>query len=159
MKISNMSNSKLFKVGGVSKINGQFKVRFTHDLMYVKGLTKAGNTEIELIEAPHEMTKTEMVAFLKTTELYNRAEYREAIDGRAEMYDPVTDQVKVARVAKVRVAKVSKQVLAGPVLSNKLPRGPVLAPVTQANLEEIRARSAQAVMDKIVATLSESEAV
>jgi hypothetical protein len=95
-----MANGKMFKVGGVSKINGEYKVRFTHDLTYVKGLAKAGNTDIELVEAPSEMTKIEMVAFLKTTDLYKRPEFKEAIDARGAMYEPKTVKVKAVKVTK-----------------------------------------------------------
>jgi hypothetical protein len=100
-----MAKDATYKVGGVSRLNGAVKVRFTHDVLYVKGLTKAGNTDVQLIEAPSLMTKEQMVEWLKTTDLYANAEYREAIDARAEMYAP-----KVAKAPKVKAVKPAKVV-------------------------------------------------
>jgi hypothetical protein len=103
-----MAKDVTYKVGGVSRLNGAVKVRFTHDVLYVKGLTKAGNTDVQLLEAPTEMTKAEMVAWLKTTELYQNPEYREAIDARAEMYAPKTPKVKAAKAPKAVKVKATK---------------------------------------------------
>jgi hypothetical protein len=95
-----------YTVAGVSKLNGEFKVRFAHDLMYVKGLSKAGNTDIELVEAPSAMDKPELTEWLKTTDLYNRAEFKEAIDDRSAMY------VKLAKAKAPKAVKVAKPVKA-----------------------------------------------
>ena len=43
--------NRLFSVAGVSRLHGEVKVRFATDLTYVKGLTKAGNTDVELVDA------------------------------------------------------------------------------------------------------------
>ena len=102
-----MAKDVTYKVGGVSRLNGAVKVRFTHDVLYVKGLTKAGNTDVQLLEAPSEMTKAEMVAWLKTTELYQNPEYREAIDARAEMYTPKVKAAKAPKAVKVKATKPS----------------------------------------------------
>ena len=67
-----------FTVAGVSKLNGKFKVRFTHDLTYVKGLTKAGNTEIELVDLPKAMTKDEAIAHVRANNLFALPEAAEA---------------------------------------------------------------------------------
>ena len=98
-----------FTVAGVSKLNGKFKVRFTHDLTYVKGLTKAGNTEIELVDLPKAMTKGECVKHLKTLDMYKRPEYQAAIDAADEKYNTVTS-VKVAgvKVSKKAVSAADK---------------------------------------------------
>ena len=45
-------SDKLFKIAGVSKLAGSFKVRFANDMTRVKVLAKTGHTEIELIELP-----------------------------------------------------------------------------------------------------------
>jgi type IV secretory pathway component VirB8 len=71
---------KLFKVGGVSKANNHVKVRFANDMTRVKILAKTGSTDIELLELPEAMTKSAIVTYLKTTELYAKPEYKEAID-------------------------------------------------------------------------------
>jgi hypothetical protein len=92
---------RLFSVAGVSRLHGEVKVRFATDTTYVKGLTKAGNTDVELFDAGREMSKPELVEFLKTTPLYENAEYRQAIDARAAMYAG-KDTVKVSKTSKAK---------------------------------------------------------
>lgn len=77
---------KKFKVGGVSKTKGQYKVRFANDMTRVKILAKT-DSDINLIELPTEMTKPELVTFLKTTSLYSDAECRMAIDAADTKYN------------------------------------------------------------------------
>lgn len=89
---------KQFKVGGVSKTKGQYKVRFANDLTRVKILAKT-DSDINLIELPSAMTKAELVTHLKSTELYANAEYRAAIDAADAKYNG-------AGVVKAKGAKV-----------------------------------------------------
>lgn len=78
--------NKLFKVGGVSKTKGQYKVRFAGDMTRVKILAKT-DSDINLLELPSEMTKPELVSFLKTTDLYANGDYRAAIDAADAKYN------------------------------------------------------------------------
>ena len=89
--------SNLFKVGGVSKTKGQYKVRFANDMTRVKILAKT-DSDINLIELPSAMTKPELTAHLKTTELYANAEYRAAIDAADAKYNGVV----TAKATKVK---------------------------------------------------------
>jgi hypothetical protein len=98
-------SDKLFKIAGVSKLAGSYKVRFANDMTRVKVLAKTGHTEIELMDLPKAMTKPELVTFLKTSELYNRAEFKQAIDAADEKYNG-SATVKVAGVT-VKSAKAS----------------------------------------------------
>ena len=101
-------SKKTYSVAGVSKLNGKFKVRFTHDLAYVKGLTKAGNTDVELIELPKAMVKGEAVKVLLASELMKRTEYAQAIEAADQKYNG-EKTVKVKAKAKVgKAAKSSK---------------------------------------------------
>lgn len=104
---------KQFKVGGVSKTKGQYKVRFAGDMTRVKILAKT-DSDINLLELPRAMTKPELVAFLKTTDLYANAEYRAAIDAADAKYNgsvsakatkvkPSLDAIKARAVAKEAV--------------------------------------------------------
>ena len=108
-----MSDTKTFAVGGVSKSKGGYKVRFAGDMTRVKILAKT-DTDINLVELPKAMTKSELVAFLKTSELYLKAEYKEAIDAADTKYNdagtvkvkasaPSMDAIK-ARASKKQVA-------------------------------------------------------
>jgi hypothetical protein len=62
-----MATDKKFAVAGVSTLNGKTKIRFANDSMRVKILAKNGHQDVELIELPHEMTKTEIAAHLVET--------------------------------------------------------------------------------------------
>lgn len=76
-----------YKVVGVSKLNGEMKVRFAHDMMYVKCLAKANNTDIELFEAPDGLDKAGLTAWLKTLPRYTTdQEFKETVDDRLAMY-------------------------------------------------------------------------
>jgi hypothetical protein len=103
--------NRLFSVAGVSRLHGEVKVRFATDLTYVKGLTKAGNTDVELIDAGSEMTKDQLVEFLKTTELYKNPEYQAAIDARAALYAG-KDVVKATKSVKPKAKAKAKPSLA-----------------------------------------------
>jgi hypothetical protein len=80
-----MSNNT-FKVGGVSKSKSGYKVRFANDMTRVKILAKT-DSDIQLLDLPNEMTKSALVAHLKTTELYNNVDYRAAIDAADDKYN------------------------------------------------------------------------
>ena len=106
---------KQFKVGGVSKTKGQYKVRFAGDMTRVKILAKT-DSDINLLELPKAMTKADSVTFLKTSELYANAEYRAAIDAADTKYNgsvstkatkvkPSLDAIKARAVAKDAVAE------------------------------------------------------
>jgi hypothetical protein len=103
--------NRLFSVAGVSRLHGEVKVRFATDLTYVKGLTKAGNTDVELIDAGSEMTKDQLVEFLKTTDLYKNPEYQAAIDARSALYAG-KDVVKATKSVKPKAKAKAKPSLA-----------------------------------------------
>lgn len=97
---------KLFKVAGVSKHAGEFKVRFANDMTRVKILSK-NDTDINLIELPSEMQKPAVVAYLKTTDLYKDADMRAAIDAADAKYNPAPKTVKVKAEKKAKAEKPS----------------------------------------------------
>ena len=97
--------SKKFKVAGVSKGNKfGYKVRFANDMTRVKILAKT-DSDINLIELPKEMTKPELVAFLKMSDLYKNPNYKEAIDNADVKYngDGVVKTTKTKAKAKAKV--------------------------------------------------------
>lgn len=91
--------NQTFSVSGVSRCKGSFKVRFAASMDRVKTLLKTGHDEIELMSLPSAMTKGECATYLKTTSLYERAEYREAIDNADEKYNG-SATVKVSKSKK-----------------------------------------------------------
>ena len=56
--------SKSFTHAGVSRLNGEFKVRFANDALRVKVLAKNGHKDIDIVELKHAMNKEEAVAYL-----------------------------------------------------------------------------------------------
>jgi len=96
----------VFSHAGVSKLDGQFKVRFANDVMRQKVLIKNGHTDIDIIELKNPMTKEDAVAFLLSIDFDNgnkavRAALEEAAGKRAP---------KSSKPAKAPKAKVSKPV-------------------------------------------------
>lgn len=98
--------TKLFKVGGVSKCKSGYKVRFANDMTRVKILAKT-DSDINLLELPNEMTKPELVTYLKTTDLYQNADYKAAIDAADVKYNSTVS----AKAAKVKAAKPSLEAI------------------------------------------------
>lgn len=80
----------LFKVAGVSTLNGKTKVRFANDMVSrVKMLLKDGHEDINLIELAEPLTKGDVVKYLKTTDLMNTARFADAIHSADEKYNSV----------------------------------------------------------------------
>lgn len=80
----------LFKVTGISTLNGKTKVRFANDLVSrVKILVKDGHEDINLIELAEPLTKADCVKYLKTTDLYQTPAFAAAIDAADEKYNTV----------------------------------------------------------------------
>ena len=52
-----MATDKLFSVAGISKLNGEYKVRFANDIMRIKVLAKHGHEDIRLADLEGEFTK------------------------------------------------------------------------------------------------------
>ena len=88
----------MFKVAGVSRLNGQVKVRFANDMTRVKILAKNGHTDIELRELPEAMDKPAVVNFLKSSDLYANADFQAAIDAADAKYNGTVS----AKGAKVK---------------------------------------------------------
>ena len=61
-----------FTHAGVSRLNGEFKVRFANDALRVKVLAKNGHKDIDIIELKHAMSKEEAVAFLISIDFATR---------------------------------------------------------------------------------------
>ena len=64
--------SKSFTHAGVSKLDGEFKVRFANDALRTKVLIKNGHTDIDIIELKHAMTKEDAVAYLMEIDFATR---------------------------------------------------------------------------------------
>jgi len=77
--------SKSFTHAGVSKLDGEFKVRFCNDALRTKVLAKNGHKDIDIIELKHPMPKEEIVAFLLSINFDNgNKEVRAALEAAQE---------------------------------------------------------------------------
>jgi hypothetical protein len=68
-----MATDKLFNVVGVSKLNGEYKVRFATDIMRIKVLAKSGHEDIRLCELDSAVTKYEAVKQIQTMDEFQDA--------------------------------------------------------------------------------------
>jgi hypothetical protein len=86
---------------GVSKLNGEFKVRFANDALRVKVLAKNGHKDIDIIELKNPMTKEDAVAYLLKINFDNgNKAVRAALEAAADKRG-VTPKAKVSKpVAK-----------------------------------------------------------
>ena len=100
-----MATDKLFNVAGVSKLNGEYKVRFATDIMRIKVLAKHGHEDIRLAELDAAVTKLEAVKELATMDEFQDVAAQAAI---AEYLDEKTPKVKASKpVAKAAPAKAA----------------------------------------------------
>ena len=100
--------SKSFTHAGVSRLNGEFKVRFANDALRVKVLAKNGHKDIDIVELKHPMSKEDAISYLLEIDFATRdgvtnAEVQAAIlaevDKRAD---------KPAKEAKPKAEKAPK---------------------------------------------------
>ena len=108
----------LYTHAGVSKQNGEFKVRFANDALRVKVLAKNGHKDIDILELKTAMTKEDAVAFLLSIDFDNgnpavRAALEAAADKRGVTVAKSTPKavVKPKTVAKVKKAVVKTAVV------------------------------------------------
>jgi len=133
-----------YKIAGVSRLNGEFKVRFANDMTRVKVLAKNGHSDIDLIELKEPMTKENAVAFLLSIDFATR-------DGKTN------DEVQSALLAEVdkrgetpkaekapKVAKAPKAVKAKPTLESIAAKAPAkkAAPKSTVTRKEVEAQLA-----------------
>ena len=65
-----MATNKTYSVVGVSTYNSKTKIRFANDMMRIKILKKGGHTDIDLMPLDKEMTKPEIIHYLREIEWY-----------------------------------------------------------------------------------------
>jgi hypothetical protein len=91
---------------GVSKLNGEFKVRFCNDALRTKVLQKNGHTGIDIVELRHPMTKADAVAYLLSIDFDNgNKEVRAALEAAADKRTEKPAKAAPAPKAKAKAAK------------------------------------------------------
>ena len=97
-----MATDKLFNVIGVSKLNGEYKVRFATDIMRIKVLAKHGHEDIRLAELDSAMTKYDGVTAIKSMDEFQDVAAQAAI---AEYLDEKAPKAPTkAKTATVKAA-------------------------------------------------------
>lgn len=112
-----------FTHAGVSRLKGEFKVRFANDALRVKVLAKNGHSDIDIIELKHPMTKEDAISYLLEIDFATR--------------DGVTNPEVQAALEAARETKSPK--------APKEPKAPkvVKAVKTEPTMEGIRSKSAK----------------
>ena len=105
----------MFKVIGISTLNGVTKVRFANDMVSrVKILNKDGHKDINLIELTASLSKADAVKHLKTTDLY--VKFADAINAADSKYNS-SATVKVSMdslKARAEAVKAETEVAVNP---------------------------------------------
>ena len=97
-----MATDKQFTVAGVSKLDGEYKVRFANDVLRIKVLAKHGHEDITLVELPEAMSKLDAVKFIKGLEEFQGASEQSAI---ADYLDAKTPKAKAVSTPTATKAK------------------------------------------------------
>jgi len=107
--VFNMATDKLFTVAGISKLNGEYKVRFANDSMRVKVLAKHDHTDIRLVELDRPMTKLEAATSILSMDEFADATAQATI---TEYIEDNTPKAKTSKPAAKGVMKPAKAVKA-----------------------------------------------
>ena len=95
----------LYTHAGVSKQNGEFKVRFANDALRVKVLAKNGHKDIDIVELKTAMSKEDAVAYLLSIDFANgNSAVQSALEAAADKRG-VTVKPTMAAIEKKVAAK------------------------------------------------------
>lgn len=133
-----------YKIAGVSRLNGEFKVRFANDMTRVKVLAKNGHSDIDLIELKEPMTKEDAVAFLLSIDFATR-DGKTNQDVQTALLAELDKRAETPKVEKApKVAKAPKAVKAKPTLESIAAKAPAkkAAPKSTVTRKEIEAQMA-----------------
>ena len=102
-----MATDKLFKVAGISKLNGEYKVRFANDIMRIKVLAKSGHEDIRLAELDTAMSKLDAAKAIQGMEDFSDVIAQATIGEYLDEKSPKAPAQPKAKVSKP-VAKATK---------------------------------------------------
>jgi hypothetical protein len=95
-----MATDKLFNVFGVSKLDGEYKVRFANDILRSKVLHKHGHEDVRLEDIGRSVTKYEGIKAIQAMDQFSDAAAQSAIAEYLEEKAPKTPaKAKVATTA------------------------------------------------------------
>lgn len=126
---------------GVSRQNGEFKVRFCNDALRVKVLAKNGHKDIDIIELRNPMSKEDAVAYLLSIDFANgNKEVQAALDAAADKRG-VNKPAKAPAKTKVTAKKAEKAPAkkATPKVKSMAGKIPPLKPAVEATATPVEA--------------------
>ena len=97
-----MATDKLFTVAGISKREGEYKVRFANDTMRVKVLLKGGHEDVRLVELDAPSTKMEAVQVLKGMDEFSDVIAQATLNDFIEDNTPKSPRTKAPKTVKVK---------------------------------------------------------
>jgi hypothetical protein len=100
-EVLQMATDKLFKVVGVSKLDGEYKVRFANDIMRIKVLAKHGHEDIRLAELDIALAKYDAVKLLQGMDEFQDAAAQSAI---SEYLEDKAPKAKATPAPKAKTA-------------------------------------------------------
>ena len=104
-----MATDKLFTVAGISKLDGEYKVRFANDMMRIKVLAKSGHEDIRLADLEGSYSKIDAAKIILGLEDFSDAMAQSTITEYIEENTPKAKVSKpVAKATKTPVAKPTK---------------------------------------------------
>ena len=105
-----MATDKTYSVAGVSKHNGDYKVRFANDIMRIKILAKNGHEDIRLAQLDEPMTKVDAInAIAKLDEFQDVAAKSAIIEYLVENGAAKTTGPAVTGAKKVEVTETEDE--------------------------------------------------
>lgn len=123
--------SKSFTHAGVSKLDGEFKVRFANDAMRTKVLIKNGHTDIDILELKHPMIKEDVVTYLLSINFDNgNKEVRAALEAEQGKREPKAPK-STGKVEKVKAVKATAKKAVKPTLESIKAKAKVPAKVVE----------------------------
>jgi len=114
-----MTTDKLFTVAGISKLNGEYKVRFANDIMRIKVLAKSGHEDIRLADLEASLTKMDAAKVILGLE-----DFADAI-AQATITEYIEENTPKAKASPAKATKTPQV----PALKGMTPLG-VKAPKT-----------------------------
>lgn len=133
-----------YKIAGVSRLNGEMKVRFANDMTRVKVLAKNGHTDVDLIELKEPLTKEAAVAFLLSIDFATK-DGKTNEDVQAALLAEVEKRTDAPKAEKApRAPKAPKAAKAKPTLESIAAKAPAkkAAPKSTVSRKEIEAQLA-----------------
>lgn len=120
----------VFTHAGVSRLNGEFKVRFANDALRVKVLAKNGHKDIDIVALKEPMNKEDAIAYLMSIDFATQNGVTNA-EVEAALFEAIDKRA-------VKPAKAPKAVKAKP------------------TMESIKAKAVKAVTPKVTAEMEEA---